>query len=332
MERTIIGLGFWGVSYVLGAVSLLAGCGEVKSLGENMGGNAGTSALGSGGVAGVGADTSPVGSGGAAGAGAGGTHAGTGGSATGTPYPLAPSVPVGRNCGCDEESQVCNAASECVPRCDAEGHCAKWLLDREVSDFYVDVGTLLFLEAPTRDRLGNLLDKPQHLMYADFTLDSPIWRVELPPSSESSILGHWNHVTYVRAGGIYAVPDDVAPGSTVENMRIETPDTIYAAAFAQGTLYFAAPGGIWQMNVDTEPTPRHILDVDYGASTNYANLVIGDALWFQNGKADQVCVFSSAGPSVECKPTQGGGFAFPQAAHGNDAFVGEYHGSVFRER
>lgn len=322
MQRTNIGrLGFWGVSAALGAVSLLAGCGEVKSLGENEGGSVGTPKDESGG--GAGASTA------AGGASNGGTSSagGAGEDSTRTPYPLAPSVPISRDCSCADETMVCNAASECVPRCDSGGHCARWRLDREVSDLYAEDGILFLLEGPTRDRLGNLLDTPQRLMRTDFTVTLPTSFAELPPSVDSSILGRWNQVTYVKAGGIYAVADGLGAMT-----RIPTPGAIYAATFAQGTLYFSAPGGIWEMKVDTETTPRHILDIDYGVGTNYANLVAGDTLWFQNGDPNSVCVLSSSPAGFECRAAEGGGFAFPRVVHGNDAFVADYHGSIFRER
>lgn len=336
-RSTIAQLGFWGGSVGLGAVSLLVGCGNLQSLGENLSGSGGTDVLTSGGradVSGNGGSKDFGGTTSAGGApGAGGNLSkpirGTQ-SPTGTPYPLAPSVPVSQSCVCADDTLICNAASECVPRCDAEGHCARWFLERGVADLYADFTTILFLGEPTRDSSGELLGTPQHLMRADFTLGAGITIADLPPSGESSILGRRNHVTYVKADGLYAVTD-----ALYQVTRIETPEPVYSAAFAQGMLYFAAPGGIWEMNVDTESTPRHVVDIDYTKWTHpdHPDDIVagGDTLWFRAGNGQDLCVRSIGDVSMECRTPTFMHFLPPRVALGRDGFVTDYTGLVYRE-
>jgi hypothetical protein len=72
-----------------------------------------------------------------------------------TPYVLNPTLPIDPTCTCDSSDEVCNAARQCVPRCDDDNHCVRWLAYQPVNDMLVDGTTLYFTEEAIPDPVGN---------------------------------------------------------------------------------------------------------------------------------------------------------------------------------
>ena len=222
----------WQLVGLFGLVGLYSACpGQVHNLGEN--GNAGTGGIdpgkttpiGGAGGAGLGATTATGGFGGngtpgvkplgTGGMGTGGNGAGGVGILGGTPpvihpYVTQPTLPIDPTCTCASSSQICNAAKECVDRCDYAGLCAVWLTNHAVKSLYIEGSTLYYATAPTTDSLGNA------------STDGSLFRVEYPSGvplliatglqNPQTILGRYNGSTYLVASigsvnSLYSVSD-----------------------------------------------------------------------------------------------------------------------------
>jgi hypothetical protein len=326
--------GLFGLSYdshcavAAGLLLALAGCGEVQSLGENMGGAApGSGGAGSNSQGGSsGGATSPTG--GAAGSAAGSASApGAGGKASSLAYPLAPSVPIDAACQCGDESLVCNAASQCVPRCDADGDCALWLIPREPAALWIEGSSLYVLETSTHDMLGNPLANPQRLLRADAaTNTAPTPVAELPPSSNDDrsgrILGRSGGTTYVETDGIFAVTDAGTVGAVL------APEAYFDAALRGDSLFFTATDGIWFIDLQGR-APARVLPMPLVASPADPRLFAGDALWFKDGQQACKVDIRTIPATLDCDPTLP---LLPFADREPSGFFTDYGGNeVFRQ-
>ena len=194
------------------AIGLVAACGPIhKNLGDDAtggktneatGGNGGANSSTGGFAATGGAATTGgfastgdlgVGGQGAGGQGVGGQGVG-GGSVV--PYVVDPTLPIDPTCTCPSSDEICNAASQCVPRCDDSGRCAKWLANHAVRDLLVEGSFLYYAVAAVADPLGNP------------GTNGSLYRVETNGGTPTliaeglvdpyKILGRYNGVTYIE--------------------------------------------------------------------------------------------------------------------------------------
>ena len=150
MKRTSLkNMGWLGI-----ALGLVTACeGRTRSLGDNAGGQTSVTTGGAGGTGG--ADTSTGGQPGTGGANTStGGQVGTGANTSPTPYISNPTLPIDPSCTCASSDNICNAAGNCVPRCDSEGRCAMWLTNRSVKDLFVDADTFYYATSAVVDPLG----------------------------------------------------------------------------------------------------------------------------------------------------------------------------------
>jgi len=124
-------------------LGLVVSCGgDVHNLGTDTGGSSGVATGGGSAVA-------------TGGSGIGEIGGNTGTQGTVTPYITDPTLPIDPTCTCASSDKICNAARECVPRCDDAGRCARWLANHAVKDLFVEGTSLYYLVAATTDPLGN---------------------------------------------------------------------------------------------------------------------------------------------------------------------------------
>jgi hypothetical protein len=195
---------------------LVMSCG-VKSLGEDFGtgGNStfagGNSALAGGNSASAGGNSASAGGNAAS---AGGSPSISDGAApiggsptvaastTAVPYVLDPTLPIDPTCTCETSDKICNAARECVPRCDDAGRCARWLVDNDVADMLVDGSTLVYLVASKYGLRPGVLYRVDEADSAPTLIASDVGEV-------NRILGRSEHTTYmnISAGPLVSVSD-----------------------------------------------------------------------------------------------------------------------------
>lgn len=234
----------------LGAVLVLfvACSGQVQSLGEKAGGGGGSAQGGSGtgGTALGGTATGGTtgnGEGGLdpasqGGAGTGGTAQGgsaTGGSPNDFPgYPLV-GGPIAPTCKCADATQICDILNRCVARCDSQGRCAKWLVDRAIKSLFYDGSALFYATARSTDPLGN----------PDLPVNGALYKITGPTALQpelvltgllepTRILGRYNGSTFITtstssenlvasAYGIYEVTD-AGVVTSLESAALGHPD------------------------------------------------------------------------------------------------------------
>jgi len=159
-------LRFETLGQLAATLGLVVSCGgDVRNLGSDAGGansaTGGSAAVATGGspaVATGGSGIADIGIGGwlsTGGQSNTGGETSTGGQSSVTPYITDPTLPIDPTCTCDSSDKICNAARECVPRCDDAGRCARWLANHAVKDLFVEGTSLYYLVAATTDPLGN---------------------------------------------------------------------------------------------------------------------------------------------------------------------------------
>jgi hypothetical protein len=296
--------------WLAGLVRPLGGCGaKVQSLGENTGGGLALSTGGSGnaqdsggsgaggptgGQSGVTGGTSPGPAMGGVGPGSGGgsdvAMGGSGGEPVPLPgggggqgarlsYPWAPTLPVDPGCTCPTTAEVCNAAGECVPRCDEEGRCALWLTERSIVNLYLDGSTLYYLTSATKDALENTYD------------DEALWSVVYPGGTPSkiagdlgrggTILGRVNGATYVTTSlGTY--PNTVWVVSEISDQgqirRVELGSICTPSVLGPDALYSACESGVYRIGLAADAAPEQLSSLN-GTDSLTGGLALGDRLW-----------------------------------------------------
>lgn len=320
----------WGS---LEAAALLAivgvgGCGNVANLGEGQGGQGGDSA-GRGGGAGI--ENGPRGGGPGVitpiygGSGGLNTNGGAGGSPPALDYPHDASVPLDPDCSCPDPSSVCNAHGTCMPRCDRDGVCALWRVDRAVTGMLTDGEDLFLLLSPERDALGNLTPGAKSVLLRARDL-------EQPPSEVASfaglrtggrLIGRVSDKTYVvdelpPAHFVLAISDD---GSVAKR---DFPSLAGWVDVGASGLYWQDSGGLQRLPLDLSGDPELLHEPSATGSSQ--GLLVSDKIWF--GRDEQMCAFDPELPdAVSCLTPVGP----PFAARGNDIFtlvqglIGEVH-------
>jgi len=125
-------------------------------------------------------------------------------------YPQNPTVPVDPTCTCSDASKICNAAKQCVSRCDSSGACAKWLTNRGIADLFLDGTTLYYTTAPKSDALGNP-GNDGSLYCVEYPNGEPLL-VAAALGNARVILGRYEGATFLYSAvsqqpGIYRVTD-----------------------------------------------------------------------------------------------------------------------------
>jgi hypothetical protein len=225
-------------------------------------------------------------------AGIGGVSSGTGGRGLGVagndalvPYVQEPTLPIDPTCTCPSPAEICNAARQCVPRCDAAGRCAMWLSPHGVKDLYIDGSTVFVLVAPTSDDLGNPIG------------DGSLYRAEYPNGTPtlvatgiqdpSTILGRHNGVTVIGtaypSNSTIRVTDAGNIASIVSDTRGVNP------AMLQNWLAYADASGtkVWGIDLDGDPMPQLLVDLQTtnadDIQSRYVNdiQILDDYFWFE---------------------------------------------------
>jgi hypothetical protein len=312
------------------------GCGEITSLGNNTGtaggggstsddadgggsgrasggtspntdaggrADAGQTGGGSGGKqAGGGHDGGqPAGGNDGGGQAGGGGHGGDGGQGGDVdvaplPYPLNPTVPISADCSCADPASVCNAAGECVPRCEPGGVCAVWRVDRDVLSMLTSGDTLYYAVAAGHDDLGNPLpgEAGQESLWKVHYPDSTPTKLAMLAHGHANILARFGGKTYVDAGrrSVLAIGDD---GSVVER---DWPDAAFGVSVsAAGVFTVGVEGSIDHLAIGPDGTfGADFVNVVQGpgdvANDIDLSVFVSDRLWRQHGS--QLCSFDLA--------------------------------------
>jgi hypothetical protein len=292
----------WGQ---LGLLGLTVACSaHVRDLGHDTGGSASTSGFGS-----TGGSESTGGFGPTETGGFGPTT--TGGSSGATPYVLDPTLPIDPSCTCDSPDKICNAARQCVPRCDSAGRCALWLANRAVKDLYLDGSTLYYATAAGTDPLGNPA-KNGSLYSVDFPDGTPKL-IATGFGDPKKIIGRYAGATYLGVTS-NAVDTMVAindAGSTA------TLDVCGSNGWMRGKwLACTSNDNLKLMSVDLDGrlAPQLLVDLTLPAGTVsdsnpqpvfYNVAVLDDIIWY--GVDRQVCSIQLSNVSLPPTCISGGG-------------------------
>lgn len=198
------------------------------------------------------------------------------------PYPLEPTLPLNPDCTCASSDEVCDAADQCVPRCDDAGRCAAWLVTGPVQSLYAEGDTLYFTTLPETDALGNPV-----------TLGI-LWRVEgseATPERVSNAVGSTDDLpnyleiigrhagsTYVRTGWeqeIYEVTDAGAVRA------LATPTEEFSDAVVTSNGVFCANGSrLWRIRYDADAVPELLIE-----SAQEGSLAADNRVWYATDSA-----------------------------------------------
>jgi hypothetical protein len=204
LGRSAFLFGHLGVATVLAVVGCSGG-----NLGDNPSGGSGGARADSGGRSNRGG-TNPTGgevAGGAAGAGV----AETGGTPAVVAYPLLPTTPVSADCSCGDDNYVCNAANQCVPRCDSNGACAVWRVERAVTGLLTSEDTVYFVLEAEHDLFGNpaLGEAGQESLWKAVDPDVAPIKVAVLSGERNTLVAHVGEKTYLRArNNVLSAVDD----------------------------------------------------------------------------------------------------------------------------
>jgi hypothetical protein len=171
----------------------------------------------------------------------------TGGQSSVPPYITDPTLPVDPTCTCESSDKICNAASECVPRCDDAGRCARWLANRAVQDLFVEGAFLYYVVAATTDPLGNPATNG-----ALYRVETPVGTPTLVASglgNPDKILGRYKNTTVIRTTGSNA------------HSIVSVSDTGVASTLGQ-CAFDAAMRGHWIAYPDPTSTTLMGIDLD----------------------------------------------------------------------
>ncbi len=302
------GMGWLGVT-----LGLFVACsGKVQSLGETAGiGGKGAQYLsgGTGNVATGGATAGPATGGYTAGPASGGAYSGTGGGFQGYggtayqggttgvgglaerpggyAYVVEPTLPIDPNCTCTSPTQICNAARECVPRCDTLGFCAMWLTSRAVRDLYVEGSTLYFATSAVVDPLGNV------------GTNGALYRAEYPNGTPTliadgladpvKILGRYNGAAFIETATTAQNRNVLRITDAGVTTKLTSCDRDTASV--RGKWFACINGGtkLEAVNLDGDLAPQTLVDVAVTGEPSMWNCrVLDDYIWFQRYSTEAV--------------------------------------------
>ena len=293
----------WRLGGLVCLAAIYAACGgqQTHNLGENANAGAGGAGAGAGtttangGAGGNGTPGfKPPGIGGNGEGGVGAVPATLGGT---TPvkysYPIQPTQPIDPNCTCASSAQICNAAKECVDRCDGQGRCAMWLVNRAVTAMIEEASTVYYAIMPTTDPLGNRSN------------DAALYRVTYPAGTPEviasgldfvdQILGRYQGITYLhvgwlKSGKILAVTDN-GETTVVDACADDSTGSSRASLRGQWLTYVSADRvKVMRVDLAGNRTPEVLVDVsnvsppptDPTAVTRLRETyVLDDVIWYK---------------------------------------------------
>jgi len=268
----------------------------------NAGGRSGQAGGGHGGNVASGGHGGKVASGGKNRGQAGG---GEGGDTTDSalPYPLNPTLPINPDCSCADEASVCNAAGQCVPRCEPGGVCAVWRVDRDVLSTLTSDDVLYFTVAAAHDDLGNPLpgEAGQDSLWKVHYPDGAPTKLAMFEGDQHSLLAHfsgktWLSIAHSGSTSVTAIGDD---GSVVERTL---PDAaVDVAVNAAGVFTLALDGSIDRLAIGADGALGTAFENVVPGEGDVANdidhrVFVSDRLWRQHGS--QLCSFDLANLQV----------------------------------
>jgi len=195
---------------------------------------------------------------------------------------LNPTVPISADCSCTDAASVCNAAGQCVPRCEPGGVCAAWRVDRGVLGTVTSNDTLYYVVAGQHDDLGNPLPGEAG--------QESLWRVHYPEPTPTKVamlggarnllLAHFSDTTYLRTfdKSVLAVKDS---GSLVKHDLANdtggisvSPDGVFTLA-QDGTIsrLALAADGSFGASFDSVLPGEGVVQFDH------LGIFAGDRLW-----------------------------------------------------
>lgn len=218
------------------------------------------------------------------------------------PYPLEPTTPIAANCSCEDDSNVCNAAGKCVPRCEPDGTCAVWKVDRSIRGTLTSSDTLYFVLAAERDLFGNpVLGDAGHesLWKAHYPELAPT-RVALLEGEANVPLFHLGAKTYLLAlKNLLSVVDESGTVATHE-----APSELqFFSVSRDGAFGTAANGRIDQLPLTQDGwfgTEFSTVVPAHGVPSTWLRILATDRVWQQY--ADQLCSYdpSDFGAPAHC--------------------------------
>ncbi len=233
------------------------------------------------------------------------------------PYPAHPSTPLDPECTCQDPDQICSGEGHCVPRCDAEGRCAMWLVDDRVSEFYLDGSTLYFSAAT--DLLDQ--DNVRWGLYRVTYPDGDVERIALSSTHEFwNLYGRFDGRSYVWTNsdsnspweGVAAISDNGA----VTDLGIES---LTRPRFEGRYLLFdrdmdrdetSYPPRLWRVDLSSDPTPALLFDSAVLGDPNFSfeDYFAGERLWMalysSRTASSHLCVadFPDTSQDFTCAP------------------------------
>lgn len=288
---------------VLGAAS----CGDVKSLGENRadageGGSNGDMNAGGEPGSGSGGKVGETPAGGGHDGGGLGVEGGQGGRGIDPgplPYPLYPTLPISADCSCDDDDLVCNAADECVPRCEPGGVCAMWRVDGAVLSWLTSEDVVYFVTPGQLDDLGEPLpgEAGQNTLWTFNETSSAPTKLAAVAGRNHGLLAHFSGKTYVGTyiedvQTVIAVDDD---GTVAE--RALPDSAVHFTVSRDGVFTIAFDGSIDRLTLSPDGSFGAAFEnVVPGAAHEdpfpHVDVLASDRLWREH--ANTLCSFDLA--------------------------------------
>jgi hypothetical protein len=201
------------------------------------------------------------------------------------PYPWDPTLPLDPDCTCSSSDEVCNAAGQCVPRCDEAGRCAAWLVSGPVQSLYAGGSTLYFTTPPETDPLGNPVTK------------GTLWRVEdsdAQPERVSNavgaadnlpdylrIVGRNGDATYIVAGWEPAVYE-VTDAGAARALATSSEDYFLKVVVTSSAVFYTTPSGLWRTRYEGDAPPEQMIPFS-GETPLLQQLGADEQVWYATG-------------------------------------------------
>lgn len=270
-------LSMFGTMSSLGmALGLVTACSsKVQSLGDDAtGGNTNETTGGANGTTG----------------GANGTTGGAGGQGSVVPYVVDPTLPIDPSCTCDASDQICNAASQCVPRCDDSGRCASWLANHAVKDLLVEGTSLFYAVGAGTDPLGNA-STDGSFYRVDTTGGTPVL-IAGGLVNPYKIVGRYAGVTYIETkSDTTAAIVSVSDAGAVSNLDQDVASGEEAAMLWGHWLAYLNADQSKLMGIDltSNLTPVVLAQVPTSGDTLQGPLVLDNQVLYGISSSGQTC-------------------------------------------
>lgn len=236
-----------------------------------------------------------------------------------TPYPLEPTLPIPADCSCASEDEVCNAASECVPRCSDDGVCAVWRVGHRWTSVITSGEDIYYTEQGSLDVLGNPLpgdDGKEGLWKAHYPDAAPT-RIAALDGQYNAILARIHDKTYIQKyPKVLVVSDD---GTSTERAL---PEGAYLVQVAETGVYFMrSDSAVARIPLDEDGgvtgEPEELLPPP---TRTVRNLLISDRLWVQ--VEEELCGYDLA--DLAAAPTCDGVLGFVISVGQSEVFIKQW--------